>query len=111
MPPTPPIPPTPQEKTKLPPLTPEKVKSPALFVLLYDIPLKPIPNYTGRDLYTDLDPDDYNSPVNERGLLCDPNTKTIGPHNKGDDILFADGHVKLHKNEKWPDSAISRTPN
>ena len=115
MPPTPPIPPTPQEKTKLPPLTPEKVKSPAIFVLLYDQPIKPEGITTGDtsyDPYKDIDPDDHNSPADARGLLCDPNnTKTIGPHNKGDDILFADGHVKLHKNEKWPDSAISRNPN
>ena len=115
MPPTPPIPPMPQEKTKLPPLTPEKVKSPAIFVLLYDQPIKPEGITTGDtsyDPYKDIDPDDHNSPADARGLLCDPNnTKTIGPHNKGDDILFADGHVKLHKNEKWPDSAISRNPN
>ncbi len=110
-PPTPPTPP--QEKTKLPPLTPEKVKSPAIFILMYDQPIKPEGIATSdTDPYKDIDPDDHNSPADARGLLCNPNTKTIGPHSEGNNILFADGHVKLQRKIKdWLESPITRKPN
>jgi prepilin-type processing-associated H-X9-DG protein len=120
MPTPPPIPPTPpQEKENLCLLNPEKVKSPAIFVLLYDQPIKPegiVTGNTSYDPYKDIDPDDYTDPCDigqtqgnlwkYKGVI-----NSNGPHNTGEDILFADGHVKLHKNEKWPDSAISRSPN
>jgi len=96
-------------------LRPQDVKSPAMFVLLYDLPVKPAQATTNPaeyDLYKDIDPDDSvsdrNEP-NEAGHLWHYNSSdAVGPHNEGDDILFADGHIKWYK--RWSDSSMSRNP-
>lgn len=94
-------------------LRPQDVKSPAMFVLLYDLPVKSAQAATNPDdydPYEDIDPDDYESiynTPNRQGFICDSNT-VFGPHNEGDDILFADGHVKWHK--RWSDSSMGRDP-
>ena len=109
----PPVPAEPEE-VKFYLLSPEKVKQPAIFVLLYDQPIKPKPAITGTypDPYYDIDPDDYESTEsdpNEKGYLWNyKGLDTIGPHAEGYDILFADGHVKWHK--RWSDSSMSRKP-
>jgi prepilin-type N-terminal cleavage/methylation domain-containing protein/prepilin-type processing-associated H-X9-DG protein len=107
-----------EEKANLHLLNPEKVKSPAIFVLLYDQPIKPEGIAAGNnDPYKDIDPDDYNDPSDNgqtQGHLWkykNPND-ALGPHNNGDNILFADGHVNLQRKIKeWPDPSISRKPN
>ena len=110
----PPVPVEPKE-VRFHLLSPEKVKSPAMFVLLYDLPVKPAQATTNPaeyDLYKDIDPDDSvsdrNEP-NEAGHLWHYNSSdAVGPHNEGDDILFADGHIKWYK--RWSDSSMSRNP-
>ncbi|MGA2914548.1 MAG: prepilin-type N-terminal cleavage/methylation domain-containing protein [Sedimentisphaerales bacterium] len=100
IPPKPPSPP--EEKTEFYLLAPEKVKSPAMFILLYDLPAKP--QQIVDSLYKDIDPDDYKSgDPNGRGYLADANA---GPHSEGYDILFSDGHTKWYK--RWSDSSMSR---
>jgi len=108
--------PTEPEREKFHLLRPENVKSPVTFVLLYDQPVKPEPEpitaTDDYDSYKDIDPDDYVSDEN------DPNKMghlwhykvldTVGPHQEGHNILFADGHVKWHKRET--ESSISRNP-
>ena len=111
------IPPTPpaEQKADVRLLVPEKVKSPGIFILLYDLPIKsniiigPDSNVLN-DLYHDIDPDDYRkvetetfAPGVDRGYLGYP-----GPHVKGHSILFGDGHVKWYKG--WTDSSMSRNP-
>jgi len=101
-------------------LSPEKVKSPVRFILLYDLPMKS--DVIGSDsndlydLYHDIDPDDFQEVETEtfapvinpdRGYLWN-RWNTIGPHSKGYDILFSDGHVKWHK--RWSASSMSRNP-
>jgi prepilin-type N-terminal cleavage/methylation domain-containing protein/prepilin-type processing-associated H-X9-DG protein len=110
----PPIPPQ-QRQTKPILLSPQEVKSPSIFVLLYDLPMKPQQVSIGPvsyDPYKDIDPDDYESfrkDPNEQGFLWYYNYwPADGPHNKGYDILFSDGHVKWHK--RWSDSSMSRDP-
>ena len=103
----PPKPPGPaEEKTKFQLLAPEKVKSPATFILLYDLPMKPA--QVVDSLYKDIDPDDYRSSYcdpNKEGYLADANA---GPHSEGYDILFSDGHSKWYKG--WSSSSMSRKP-
>jgi len=109
------IPPTAEQKADVRLLVPEKVKSPGIFILLYDLPIKsniiigPDSNVLN-DLYHDIDPDDYRkvetetfAPGVDRGYLGYP-----GPHVKGHSILFGDGHVKWYKG--WTDSSMSRNP-
>jgi prepilin-type N-terminal cleavage/methylation domain-containing protein/prepilin-type processing-associated H-X9-DG protein len=108
----PPTPPGTEEKVDFRLLSPEKVKSPAAFIILYDLPLKSesAASYADYDPYKDIDPDDYESSYrdpNKEGYLADANA---GPHSEGYDILFADGHVKGHGNKKWPNSSMSRNP-
>jgi prepilin-type N-terminal cleavage/methylation domain-containing protein len=114
------IPPKPaEEKTHYELLSPEKVKSPDAFVLLYDLPLKPPQAQTAPDSYdpyNDIDPDDYenvhrDSDKNpDQGFLWYYDSwQADGPHSAGDDILFADGHTKWF--EKWPGSSITRSAN
>lgn len=106
----PPTPPEAEQKADIHLLTPEKVKSPGIFILMYDLPIvdfSPDSNSLYA-LYHDIDPDDFQNvepfaPGVGRGYLVYP-----GPHNKGRDILFADGHVKWHK--RWSDSSMSRNP-
>jgi prepilin-type processing-associated H-X9-DG protein len=102
-------------------LTPEKVKQPANYVLLYDQPIEPeyfVAANTDRDdidCYKDIDPDDYECKkygekaekqgrLGTYGLL-----DAFGPHTEGHNILFADGHTKWFK--EWSDSSMSRKPN
>ena len=92
-------------------LVPDRVRTPKTFVILYDLPV--IEGVTDLSLYHDIDPDDYidseNDP-NEQGYLWQYEVLDAqGPHAKGFDILFADGHVKYFK--QWSDSDISRKPN
>ena len=103
------------EEVKFHLLRPEKVKSPAMFVLLYDQPVKPeqaAMSPADYDPYKDIDPDDRGSieyDPNEQGYLWNyKGLDTTGPHTEGFDILFADGHVQWHK--RWSDSSISRNP-
>jgi prepilin-type N-terminal cleavage/methylation domain-containing protein/prepilin-type processing-associated H-X9-DG protein len=94
-------------------LSPDRVKSPDTFVLMYDQPIKPQDAVIGAiDPYKDIDPDDYNDTGAKQGHLWkyEGTIDALGPHNDSDDILFADGHVKSHKNEKWPNPSISRNP-
>jgi prepilin-type N-terminal cleavage/methylation domain-containing protein/prepilin-type processing-associated H-X9-DG protein len=104
----PPVPVEPKE-VRFHLLSPEKVKSPVRFILLYDLPVKSdVIGPESNDLYHDIDPDDYQNvetfaPGVSKGYLVDP-----GPHIKGHDILFADGHVKWYK--RWSDSSMSRNP-
>jgi prepilin-type processing-associated H-X9-DG protein len=109
--------PTPVEKkkTEFRLLSPENVREPARFVLLYDQPVKPeqvTMNPASYDPYKDIDPDDYESierDPNEQGYLWNyKGLDTIGPHTEGYNILFADSHVKWHK--RWSDSSMSRKP-
>lgn len=121
IPPTPtPTPDEPEQNTTL--LTPENVKRPSSYVLMYDQPIKPdslnAANTDRYDFYKDIDPDDYDSEDGGKdgqgrlwmyGLLKDD---VSGPHTKGYNILFADGHVRWFKEVKeWPDSSMSRNPN
>jgi prepilin-type N-terminal cleavage/methylation domain-containing protein len=107
----PPTPPEAEQKADIRLLTPEKVKSPAAFVILYDLPIKPQQAETGPadyDPYKDIDPDDYESSYrdpNKEGYLADANA---GPHSEGYDILFSDGHTKWYKG--WSASSMSRSP-
>ncbi|MFA5293372.1 MAG: type II secretion system protein [Phycisphaerae bacterium] len=109
----PPVPPE-EKKTDFYFLTPDRVKSPKTFVILYDLPLIPEPlTSTGNpNLYQNIDPDDYDSsesdPNKEGNLWHYKVLKAVGPHTGGYDILFADGHVKLHK--EWSDSEMTRKP-
>ncbi len=112
----PPVHPPKVQKTNLYVLTPEKVKSPGLFVLLYDLPLKPEPiteDTAGSDLYKDIDPDDYDSsridPNNPGDLWHYKVLDALGPHAKGQSILFADSHTKWYK--RWSSSEMTRKPN
>ena len=109
------IPPVKPEEVKFHLLRPEKVKSPAMFVLLYDQPIKPeqaAMSPAGYDPYKDIDPDDSKSLRRERDdrgfLWYYDYWPTVGPHTNGYNILFADGHVQWHK--RWSDSSISRDP-
>jgi prepilin-type N-terminal cleavage/methylation domain-containing protein len=114
------VPPTPPEeqKVKFYLLSPEKVKSPVRFALLYDQPMKPdfVAAQLGPyDLYNDIDPDDFQEietfapAAPGRGYLWRYIIwPAVGPHTKGHDILFSDGHVKWYK--RWTDSSISRDP-
>jgi prepilin-type N-terminal cleavage/methylation domain-containing protein/prepilin-type processing-associated H-X9-DG protein len=101
------------EEVKFHLLRPEKVKSPAIFVLLYDQPVKPekpAASPAGHNPYKDIDPDDYESigsKMNGQGYLW-TYEGSVGPHTEGYDILFADGHVQWHK--RWSGSSISRNP-
>jgi prepilin-type N-terminal cleavage/methylation domain-containing protein/prepilin-type processing-associated H-X9-DG protein len=115
------IPPTPaEEKVHYNLLSPEKVKSPVRFILLYDLPIKsniiigPDPDFLN-DLYHDIDPDDYRKvetetfvPVTEPGPGYLWYRNTDGPHSTGHSILFADGHVKWYK--KWSGDSMGRGP-
>jgi len=109
----PPTPPPAKQKADVRLLAPEKVKSPGIFILLYDLPIKsniiigPDSNVLN-DLYHDIDPDDYRkvetfAPGVDKGYLG-----YAGPHVKGHSILFGDGHVKWYKG--WSDSSMSRGP-
>ncbi|MFA6176303.1 MAG: DUF1559 domain-containing protein [Phycisphaerae bacterium] len=96
-------------------LSPEKVKQPANYVLLYDQPVKPdslVATGSNRyDFYKDIDPDDYDGDEDGQGRLWTygpPEGGAFGPHTAGHDILFADGHVKWFK--EWSDSSMSRKP-
>jgi prepilin-type N-terminal cleavage/methylation domain-containing protein len=111
------IPPAPVEpkEVKFHLLSPEKVKSPSMFVLLYDQPVKPeqaVTSSAGYDPYKDIDPDDSESlyyEAGEKGFMWYYNGwPTVGPHTEGYDILFADSHTKWHK--KWSGSEMSRKP-
>jgi prepilin-type processing-associated H-X9-DG protein len=100
-----------EPKTNFHLLSPENVKSPGIFVLLYDQPLVTA-SADSYALYKDIDPDDYENSFqdsNEKrgnlwryGILDD----ISGPHAEGHDILFADGHAKWHK--RWADSEMNR---
>ncbi|MBN1787618.1 MAG: DUF1559 domain-containing protein [Sedimentisphaerales bacterium] len=99
-------------------LRPEKVKSPAAFVILYDQPVipEPITIIGGYNSYKDIDPDDYISEdYNEKGLGHLWHYKVlevVGPHQGGHNILFGDGHVKWYKDEETGEdkSIINRNP-
>lgn len=106
------IPPGPGEKAKKDYilLTPDRVKSPKTFVILYDLPVSAVDD---ADLYQNIDPDDFKSAQdgdpNAQGYLFKyKGVKANGPHNDGFDILFADGHVRWFK--KWQDSEMTRKP-
>jgi prepilin-type N-terminal cleavage/methylation domain-containing protein/prepilin-type processing-associated H-X9-DG protein len=107
----PPNPPAEGQKINLHLLKPEKVKSPGIFVLLYDQPIVPA-SADDYNPYKDIDPDDYNDRLgdpNEEGNLWHYGIlDAFGPHAEGHDILFADGHAKWHK--RWSDSQMSRFP-
>jgi len=111
------MPPTPPEaEPYIHLLVPEKVKSPGVFILMYDLPIVDV----GPDanslyaLYHNIDPDDYRKietyvPVIKAGPgYLWPYSGTYGPHSHGYNILFADGHVKFHK--EWSDSEMTRKP-
>jgi prepilin-type processing-associated H-X9-DG protein len=106
----PPLQPPKEEKIDIHLLTPEKVKSPATFIILYDLPMKPQEartEFTEYDPYKDIDPDDYKSyyrDPNKEGYLADAN---LSPHRGGFNILFSDGHTKWHKG--WNDSEMTRS--
>lgn len=104
---------TEEEETKYHLLTPEQVKMPAAFILLYDLPDRAaLEEKDSADLflYKDIDPDDDPNvcknvdPV--QGFLWDANM--AGPHTEGYNILFADGHTKWYK--RWSGSSMSRNP-
>jgi prepilin-type N-terminal cleavage/methylation domain-containing protein/prepilin-type processing-associated H-X9-DG protein len=105
----PPVPVEPKE-VRFHLLSPEKVKSPVRFILLYDLPIIGPDSNDLYDLYHDIDPDDFQNVETEtfapgvgRGYLGYP-----GPHIKGYSILFADGHVKWYK--KWSGDSMGRGP-
>ena len=108
----PPVPVEPKE-VKFHLVRPEKVKSPAIFVLLYDQPVKPqqaAVSPAGHNPYKDIDPDDYESTgskMNGQGYLWSYEG-SVGPHIEGYNILFADSHVQWHK--RWSGSSINRDP-
>ncbi|MBU1260634.1 MAG: DUF1559 domain-containing protein [Planctomycetes bacterium] len=110
-------PPTPPEESKnnFHLLSPENVKSPGIFVLLYDQPIVTA-SVSGYPPYEDIDPDDCPDYYDDK--QTDPNQGNLwfykgqnvsGPHNEGHNILFGDGHVKWHK--EWSSSQMSRKPN
>jgi prepilin-type N-terminal cleavage/methylation domain-containing protein/prepilin-type processing-associated H-X9-DG protein len=106
-------PPTPSGKTDFYLLPPEVVKSPKIFILLYDLPILSIPDVNNYNPYKDIDPDDYkfykdDPNANLPGYLQFGSSSMVGPHTKGYNILFSDGHVKWHK--WWDETAMSRNP-
>lgn len=110
------IPPGPVEpaEKKFHLLSSEKLKQPAIFVVLYDQPVKPVPVATDADYdsYKDIDPDDsvsdQSKPTGVGHLWHYKSSETVGPHTEGHDILFADGHVKWYK--RWSGSEMGRNP-
>jgi len=108
------IPPTTTEtKKEYDVLMPERVKSPNTFVILYDLPIIPEPLATADDanIYHNIDPDDYDSVDGDESdspgyLWKYEDLNADGPHSTGFNILFADSHVKWHK--QWSDSEMTR---
>ncbi len=95
-------------------LTPDRVKSPKAFVILYDLPLVDNPVSDAANLYQNIDPDDANSlndgDADSNGYLWNYNgVSADGPHSKGFNILFADMHVKWFKT--WNSTEMTRKPN
>ncbi len=94
-------------------LTPDRVKTPRNFILLYDLPLIPKPFSQDPLLYNNIDPDDYDSYKDDEpgssGFLFNYKGLTAeGPHNGNANILFADLHVKSH--DKWNSDVMTRNP-
>ncbi|MCE5341811.1 MAG: prepilin-type N-terminal cleavage/methylation domain-containing protein [Planctomycetaceae bacterium] len=92
-------------------LTPDRVKSPKAFVILYDLPLVDSPVSNAAGLYQNIDPDDANSfnddVADSNGYLWNYNDEPAeGPHSKGFNILFADMHVKWFKT--WNQTEMTR---
>ncbi|MGB8226635.1 MAG: type II secretion system protein [Sedimentisphaerales bacterium] len=112
----PPTPPEAEQKADVRPLAPEKVKSPGIFILMYDLPIVDVSPDSNSlyALYHDIDPDDYRkvetfAPVTKAGPgYLWTYWNTYGPHSTGYNILFADGHIKWHK--RWSDSEMNRSP-
>lgn len=89
-------------------LTPDRVKQPRAFILLYDLPPAAQDN---TELFKNIDPDDDNSPQadsDSQGYLFNYDNKPAGPHSDGFNVLFADLHVKWFK--KWNSTELTRKP-
>lgn len=93
-------------------LQPDRVEWSDKFVLIYDQPIK---NCEGRGLYDDIDPsdewldcDNAAKPTAHGMLWYYYRDKADGPHEKGHNILFGDGHAVYHP--KWNPVAMCRTP-
>jgi prepilin-type N-terminal cleavage/methylation domain-containing protein len=76
-------------------LSPDMVKKPERFVILYDLPYIKNPRQNAANIYNSMDPDDYGSYKDEaadsNGYLWNYNgSACIGPHRAGYNILFAD---------------------
>lgn len=101
------IPPSKKYENKYHLLKPQDVRQPAIFILLYDQPLKPISAAADvYDPYKDIDPDDSNNcPFLWR---YNDDANAFGPHIGGHSILFGDGHTKWYK--RPDDSSMSRSP-
>jgi prepilin-type N-terminal cleavage/methylation domain-containing protein len=92
------LPPIDKSKTEYYYLTPERVKKPERFVILYDLPLVKEPLTTAPQLYQNVDPDDYGSykddVADSNGYLWNYDGPVNGPHRTGYNILFADLQVE-----------------
>ncbi len=91
-------------------LLPDRVETPTRFVLFYDQPIKNCPD---DGLYTDVDPSDEwgdcdYRPAGKGMLWYYKKDAATGPHNAGQNILFADGHTKWYL--AWTDVDITRIP-
>jgi prepilin-type N-terminal cleavage/methylation domain-containing protein len=95
-------------------LTPDRVKKPERFVILYDLPAVKQPLTTAPKLYQNIDPDDYasyNDDVEDaNGYLWDYDGHQVnGPHRTGFNILFADLQVEWFRT--FDAKKITRNPN
>ncbi|MEN6384530.1 MAG: type II secretion system protein [Phycisphaerales bacterium] len=94
-------------------LTPDRVKKPETFIILYDLPFVKQPTYNAPELFSNIDPND--SPKDPRGYLwyyprgetAEPN-RTPGPHRTGFNILFADLQVEWYRN--WDGKKMRTQP-
>jgi hypothetical protein len=94
-------------------LTPERVKKPERFVILYDLPLVDQPLTTAPQLYQNIDPDDYASykddVADSNGYLWNYDGNPVnGPHRTGFNILFADLQVEWFRT--FDPKKITRDP-
>jgi prepilin-type N-terminal cleavage/methylation domain-containing protein/prepilin-type processing-associated H-X9-DG protein len=88
-------------------LTPDRVKTPKTFVILYDLPVVDNAEANAAELYQNMDPDDADA--NSNGYLWNYNGESKdGPHSKGLNILFADSHVKWFK--EWNSAEMTKKP-
>jgi prepilin-type N-terminal cleavage/methylation domain-containing protein/prepilin-type processing-associated H-X9-DG protein len=91
-------------------LHPDRVEMPTRFVLFYDQPIK---NCQDAGLYNDVDPSDEwadcdYDPKGQGMLWYYKKDAATGPHEAGQNILFADGHTKWYG--AWNNVDLTRIP-